>query len=389
MLDYLVFQSVSKQYGAVTAINDVSFSVEQGEILSVVGPSGSGKTTILGVCAGVVAPSAGKVLVNGQNITDLAIEQRNVGVVFQSYALFPHLSVAENVGFSLKTRQHRTDAAEARRRVASMLKLVGLSGFEKRMPRQLSGGQQQRVALARALVYRPSLLLLDEPLGAIDPSLKNQLQEDILRLRDQLGVTVLYVTHDQQEAMNVSDRIAVLRHGRLEQISTARDLYHQPVTAFVATFFGDANLLSGRVTSVDGGIATIDTGAGRFRALRGVACLGEDVLLVVRPESIRVDRADDGGADASNRTSGSVARLTFLGAMTRLVVSIAPGIDLRVDRPSADAGGLLAGQQVSLAWSETETRVVNDTPRLAVVSDEFNKSRSVLPVGTQINQEAR
>ena len=246
----LTFDQVSKSYGAVTALQPTSMSVAPGEFFALLGPSGSGKSTLLGTIAGFVAPSGGRVLVDGTDITGMSPHRRNIGMVFQNYALFPYLTVAQNIAFPLKMR--RLPKSEITPRVDRALEMVRLGGFGPRMPAQLSGGQQQRVALARAAVYDPPLLLMDEPLGALDKNLREEMQEELRQFHHTVGATILYVTHDQQEAASMADRIAIMNHGKAEQIGSPHEVYDQPSNSFVARFLGEANMFRLRQVCADG-----------------------------------------------------------------------------------------------------------------------------------------
>lgn len=388
----VVFDGVSKRYGDVWALKPLFLRVPAGKILSVLGPSGSGKSTLLNLCAGVISPTSGRVLIGGEDVTDTPIERRNIGVVFQSYALFPHLSVLENVAFPLRTKQHRAAHAVARQRAQEMLHLVGLHECEHRKPQELSGGQQQRVALARALVYRPRLLLLDEPLGALDPGLKQQLQDDILRLRDELGITIVYVTHDQHEAMSIADQVAVLRQGRLEQLGSPRAVYDQPLNEFVASFIGEANLVRGNVCHVGMGMMAIDVPAGRIEvSASSGSCVGQEVLLLVRPEAIQVDNTQSAVMHGSNRLSGRVRRVTFLGSFTQVIVEVAPGIEMRINCRGFVDRQMTLGTLVDLCWAASDTHVVGAVaaqPLMAAGSDEIGY-QSLALTSREACEEAR
>ncbi len=311
-----------KVYGDVVALDALSLEVKQGEFVTLLGPSGSGKTTTLMMVAGFEEPTEGTILVSGQPIVGRPPYRRNVGVVFQSYALFPHMTVAGNIAYPLRMRHVPRD--EIARRVADALTLMRLDGLGERYPVQLSGGQQQRVALARALVFEPPLLLMDEPLGALDKRLREDLQLEIKRVHREVGVTVLYVTHDQSEALTLSHRIAIIRDGRLEQYGTAEELYECPATPFVARFVGEATLLEGRVTSVtdEDLLVTLADGTTTFRAARrGPAGPGRRVRVVLRPEKLRlVD-----GATGSNTFGAVVADVTYLGDATKYWVRTRSG----------------------------------------------------------------
>jgi ABC-type Fe3+/spermidine/putrescine transport system ATPase subunit len=354
------FEALSKNYGHVRALAEFSLHVPAGEIIAILGPSGSGKSTLLNICAGLTMPSSGRVWIDGTDITNLPAERRDIGVVFQSYALFPHLSVLENVTFPLRTRRHWTARPEARKQAEEMLARVGLQDYGNRRPTELSGGQQQRVALARALVFRPQLLLLDEPLGAVDPQLKLQLIEDILRLRDELSVTMLYVTHDQQEAMSIADQVAILHQGALQQVGTAQAIYDHPANEFVATFFGAGNLVRGRLDSQSyGGNAVVKTELGTFRIGDGLNTTdGKDVLLLIRPEAISLT-VEVKPTRAINQVAGAVRGIRFLGAFMRVLLEISPGTLWIADCPRSTVGDLLSvGAKVDLSWGISDTHVV-------------------------------
>jgi putative spermidine/putrescine transport system ATP-binding protein len=346
----LALQGLTKRYGSFTAVADVSLRVERGEFLTLLGPSGSGKTTILMCIAGFVAPTAGAILLDGKDITPLPPERRDFGMVFQGYALFPHMTVAENVAFPLRVR--KLSAADREAKVRAALDLVQLQGFAERLPRQLSGGQQQRVALARALVFDPALLLLDEPLSALDKKLRAELQEELKALHRRVGRTFVNVTHDQEEALSLSDRVAILNHGKLIQEGAPAHLYEQPRTRFVADFLGKSNFLQGEVReSVPGGFVI---GAGATRIVQAVAenhrpAHGSRVLLSLRPEKITLMSEQD---EADNIVEGRIAAWSYLGAGFGLNVETPDFGLLRVALPTwrtpiAPRDGLA----VRLGWS--------------------------------------
>src|SRR5262245_16308061 len=299
----LTLDAVSKHFlrdgqSVVTAVRDVSLEVEPGELVTLLGPSGCGKTTTLRIVAGFVEPDAGRVWFDEQNVTDLAVHRRNIGFVFQNYALFPHLTVFENVAYGLRAR--KADERTVRERVIRILALVGLPGYEVRFPNQLSGGEQQRVAVARAVVVEPRLLLFDEPLSNLDAKLRVQMREELSRLQRQLAITTIYVTHDQEEAMAISDRIAVMQAGRIVQVGTASDLYRAPRSAFVAQFIGRVNLLSGHVTRTSPESADVRLWGREIRLpIDGAPATGSTLSLVLRPESIEV--GTEGDSLAGNR----------------------------------------------------------------------------------------
>jgi putative spermidine/putrescine transport system ATP-binding protein len=318
----------------------LDLDVAEGEFLTLLGPSGSGKTTTLMMLAGFEEPSAGEILLDGQVLNRVPPHRRGIGVVFQNYALFPHMTVAQNLAFPLEMR--RMPRAERDARIARALAMVRLDGFADRRPAQLSGGQQQRVALARALIFSPRLVLMDEPLGALDRQLREQLQLEIKALHAELGVTILYVTHDQGEALTMSDRIAVFHQGRIEQIGPPRELYDRPATAFVAGFLGENNLLP--VTVLDGGAPRCRLPGGAEVLASGHAAPG-DALLVIRPERITLDGA------SGNRVPGTVTDTIFLGDQTRLRVALPGGQAVTVKQPHREGERVPSpGDAVSLCF---------------------------------------
>jgi len=347
----LALDGLTKRYGSFTAVDNVSLRVESGEFLTLLGPSGSGKTTILMAVAGFVAPSAGTVLLDGRDITPLPPEKRDFGMVFQGYALFPHMNVAENVGFPLRVRG--LSRADRDAKVRAALDLVQLGQFTDRLPKQLSGGQQQRVALARALVFDPNLLLLDEPLSALDKKLRAELQEELKALHQRVGRTFLNVTHDQEEALSLSDRIAILNHGKLIQAGAPAALYERPATRFVADFLGKSNFLSGTVSEASGAMMVVAAGATRItQALpEGAArpAPGASVLLSLRPEKIAVLGEQD---SADNVVTGTIAGWSYLGAGYSLRVAVPDLGEIRAvlsawRAPIAPRDGLA----IRLGWS--------------------------------------
>jgi putative spermidine/putrescine transport system ATP-binding protein len=327
---FIRFDKVSKSFGTLTVVDGLDLAIAKGELVSMLGPSGSGKTTILMMLAGFEKPTKGAIWVGGRQVDGLPPHRRNMGVVFQSYALFPHMSVAGNVSFPLKMRG--VARVEADRRVKRALDMVQLGALSERRPTQLSGGQQQRVALARALVFEPEVVLMDEPLGSLDKKLREQMQLDIRELHRRLGLTIVFVTHDQTEAVTMSDRIAVVNHGRIEQIGRPAEVYDQPATRFVAEFVGDTNLLTGTVKEMRGGRAVVGMENGSSVSVvagDGVAP-GAQVGLSVRPERIRL------GAGAANTIAGTVSDVVYHGDHLQLVLD-ADGQTLLVktDRSSA------------------------------------------------------
>jgi ABC-type Fe3+/spermidine/putrescine transport system ATPase subunit len=319
-------EDLTKRYGPVLAVDGVSVEIQEGELVSFVGPSGCGKTTLLRMIGGFIRPDAGRVVLDGRDVTGQPPNRRPTAMVFQSYALFPHLSVADNVGYALRVR--RRPRAEIRTRVAELLRLVQLEGLGARRPDQLSGGQQQRVALARALSVRPRVLLLDEPLSNLDANLRVLMREEIKRLQTDLHLTVVYVTHDQEEAMSISDRIAVLQVGRIEQVGPATEIYERPATDFVARFVGMANFLDGEARAADDGTVRVQTALGLVTVRDAAAPLGSDerARLVIRPEAIRLVPADTPG----NAIAGKVTGAAYTGAVVRYTVDVG-GTRLVVD----------------------------------------------------------
>ncbi|WP_342641163.1 ABC transporter ATP-binding protein [Rhodoligotrophos ferricapiens] len=342
-------RSVTKRYGALVAIDHVSLDVAPGEFLSLLGPSGSGKSTILMAIAGFVKPDEGDIVLDGQPITRLSPEKRNFGVVFQGYALFPHMTVAENVGYPLKLRG--IGRADARERVQRVLDLVHLTAFADRQPKQLSGGQQQRVALARALVFEPAVVLLDEPLSALDKKLRAELQFELKALHERLGMTFINVTHDQEEAMTMSDRIVILNEGRVQQVGAPQSLYDAPQTRFVADFLGRANFLTGKVAGREGEILTLREGGEmiRARALHDEP-VDSAAVVALRPERIEVRPQGATSADGLNAITGQVSSAIFSGAHFVFVVRTAFG-DMIAMQPSFGAEqSFAAGDTVILQW---------------------------------------
>jgi spermidine/putrescine ABC transporter ATP-binding subunit len=355
----VTLQEVTRRFGGVTAVEGLSLDVQEGEFVTLLGPSGCGKTTTLRMIAGFVRPSAGRVLMDGEDVTALPPGKRNVGMVFQDYALFPHLTVAENIGFGL--RERRTPAPEIARRVRELLALVRLPGLEHRYPAELSGGQQQRVALARALAYAPRVLLMDEPLGALDLKLREAMQVELHQLQRALQMTTIYVTHDQEEAMSLSDRIAVMADGRAVQVGAPDEIYSRPRTPFVASFVGKINVLEGTVSAVEGRVAVVDLGEARPIRVRTDApvAVGRRVRVAVRPEEIamRPGPAADGAT-----LEGTLDRRRFLGNLSHYFVKTPGGRVLLVEVPGRDEIAK-AGDAVSIAWSpEAANLFADDVP---------------------------
>jgi spermidine/putrescine transport system ATP-binding protein len=356
-------RGVSKRFDSLVAVDDLDLDLASGEFFTLLGPSGCGKTTTLRMIAGFERPTAGEIRIEGEDVAGLPPHRRPTNTVFQSYALFPHLSVEDNVAFGLKRK--RVGKAEIAERVRGELERVGLAGEAKRRPAQLSGGMQQRVALARALVNLPKVLLLDEPLGALDLKLRKELQVELKRIQREVGITFVYVTHDQEEALTMSDRIAVMNRGRVEQVGTPEDVYERPATTFVAGFIGVSNLMPasvsgpGRVRLANGPEVAADT---------GTLGAGEGCHAVVRPEKLRVDLIEDAAVagDGLPRVEGVVESSLYLGTATQIVVSLGDDVRMTVLVPNADEserqrlpGG---GARVALSWEPQHMHVVTASP---------------------------
>jgi spermidine/putrescine transport system ATP-binding protein len=355
---------VTKRFGDFTAVREMDLEIPAGQFFTMLGPSGCGKTTTLRMVAGFEDPSEGRVLLSGEDVTALPAFRRPTNTVFQSYALFPHRNVEQNVAFGLQ--RQKVDKGEIRRRVGEELERVGLSGEAKRRPAQLSGGQQQRVALARALVNRPEVLLLDEPLGALDLKLRKQLQVELKRIQRDVGITFVYVTHDQEEALTMSDRIAVMNRGVVEQVADPETVYERPGTTFVAGFIGVSNLMPGEIVSSNGAGTQMRLDAGpTVKALdSGGVRTGERAHAVVRPEKLELRQA--GASDEGSRPSveGQVESSLYLGTATQMVVKLGDGTRMTVLVPNADAEARrdlpAAGDGARLSWSDENIHIVRE-----------------------------
>jgi spermidine/putrescine transport system ATP-binding protein len=357
-------ERVTKRFGDFTAVREMELDIPRGQFFTMLGPSGCGKTTTLRMVAGFEDPTEGRVLLSGEDVTSLPAFKRPTNTVFQSYALFPHRSVEQNVAFGLQ--RQKVDKDEIRRRVGEELERVGLAGEAKRRPAQLSGGQQQRVALARALVNRPEVLLLDEPLGALDLKLRKQLQVELKRIQRDVGITFVYVTHDQEEALTMSDRIAVMNKGVVEQVADPETVYERPGTTFVAGFIGVSNLMPGEVVSSNGAGTEMRLDAGptvKAQDSGGVQS-GERAHAVVRPEKLVLHQA--GASDDANRPSveGQVESSLYLGTATQMVVRLGDGTRMTVLVPNADAEARrdlpAAGDAARLSWSDENIHIVRE-----------------------------
>ena len=345
----ITIDGVTKRYGAVVAVDHLSVEMEAGEFFALLGPSGCGKTTLMRLIAGFETPDEGRILIDGQDMAQVPPHERPVNMMFQSYALFPHMSVEKNIAFGLV--QAGLSADKIRNRVDELLQLVQLKGFETRKPDQLSGGQRQRVALARALARRPKLVLLDEPLGALDRKLREETQFELMRVQRELGTGFVLVTHDQDEAMVMAQRIAVMRAGRIEQIGTPRSIYEEPITRFVASFIGDVNLLEGEVVSSADGLITLRLSGGDEVKAAGVSVTGAKVALAVRPEHMQLS------------TQGLPARVldsAYRGDMQMIRLQRASGEIMRVARFVADVGAVPPlGSTVHVSFAPQRARVLD------------------------------
>jgi putative spermidine/putrescine transport system ATP-binding protein len=373
----ITLRRLTKRYGDVTAVDGIDLEAEPGEFLTLLGPSGSGKTTTLNMIAGFESVTEGDLRIDGAPVQALPPYKRNIGMVFQHYALFPHMSVSDNVAYPLK--QRKVPKAERRELVDGALQTVGLSGLGHRMPRQLSGGQQQRVALARAMVYSPRVLLMDEPLGALDKKLRDSLQLEIKRIHAELGTTFVYVTHDQDEALVLSDRIAVFNDGRIEQVGTAQDLYDRPESVFVAQFLGESALFHGTAAATGNGCG-LSGPAGLLRAGRGALPEGSPATLVVRPERLRllprtVDRP------AGNVVPGRVAQQIYLGNSRKLMVELGDGARIPVREASGSGSPCGVGDDVWVTFRDEDAAVLAAaSPAAAAGPAEIAEGSELTPV---------
>jgi spermidine/putrescine transport system ATP-binding protein len=367
-------EGVSKQFADTLAVDDLSLEIPRGSFFAMLGPSGCGKTTTLRMIGGFEDPTAGRVFLGGVDVTEHPPFRRDVNTVFQSYALFPHLNVERNVSFGLERRKLGKD--EIRARVGEILELVQLTGLGNRRPSQLSGGQQQRVALARALVNHPRALLLDEPLGALDLRLRRQLQIELKRIQQDVGITFVHVTHDQEEALTMADTIAVMNEGRIEQMGSGEELYERPRTEFVANFLGLSNLIDGTVGSRDGTMATFDAEEGErvfVPSDRFANVNGGPIRIGIRPEKIEIASSDshtESSSASRNIIHGRVTVASYLGTSIQYVVETKTGRELTVIAPNRDGGAVDSigpGRDVSLAWDPAHTFVVKrqETPNAA------------------------
>ena len=349
----VVLERLSKRFADVDAVRELTLEIGDGEFFSLLGPSGCGKTTTLRLIAGFEEPTGGRIFIGDREVTQTPAHKRPVNTVFQSYALFPHLNVGDNVAFGLRFKD--VGKAERRRRVSEALSLVQLEGLERRKPSQLSGGQQQRVALARALILQPAVLLLDEPLGALDARLRRSLQLELKSIQKAVGITFVYVTHDQEEALTMSDRMAVMSDGLVQQLGTPRDVYEAPATGFVADFLGVSNLMPCRME----GERRARFGDAVLVAERGDSGARGDARLTIRPERIRLEPA---GTDGVNRLPGRVARVVYLGSVTQVFVEVAGDRTLQVSAGAADGPPPEEGSEVTVHLPPDALRILADEP---------------------------
>lgn len=335
-----------------SVLKGISLTIDKGEFITLLGSSGCGKTTTLRIVAGLEMPDSGKVFLEGKDVTELAPEERDVNTVFQNYALFPHMNVADNIGYGLKLK--KVPKAEIRKKVTEMLELVQLPGFEKRKPSELSGGQKQRVAIARSLVNNPRVLLLDEPLGALDLQLRRAMQIELKKLQKKLGITFIYITHDQEEAINMSDRIAVMNNGKFEQIGTPDEIYNHPKTSYVATFVGNSNILKGTAESSEENIVNIKVSGGTVPVFNDGPTVkeGEGVTLAVRSENIHLDETGVRGLPAE------VVEKSFAGGMLRVVLKLQDDTEIIASRYGIDAG-VQPGQKVGCSFAAEDAVLVD------------------------------
>ena len=356
----LRLENLTKRFGSVTAVDGINLDVPAGSFMALLGPSGCGKTTTLRMVAGLEEPTAGRILIGDRDITTLKPYRRPVNTVFQNYALFPHLDVFENIAFGLR----RTGESEIKKRVSDMLDLVQLSGYEKRKPSQISGGQAQRVALARALINRPKMLLLDEPLGALDLKLRREMQLTLKRIQTEVGITFLHVTHDQEEAMTMADTIAVMNAGHVEQLGSPVELYERPSTVFVANFLGQSNLITGRLAGHSGGNSIVKAGGTTLVIPSVAGPAGDEVQLGVRPEKLVLE-AESGSPidDTRNSVSGVVNDVSFTGVSTQYLVETSWGQELTVFAQNRGDQPFATGAKVRATWRPESTFVIGSAPQ--------------------------
>ncbi|NYD57598.1 putative spermidine/putrescine transport system ATP-binding protein [Nocardioides marinisabuli] len=348
-------RGVSRHFGDVVALDHVDLDIASGEFMTLLGASGSGKSTMLSLIAGFDDPTSGVVEVNGRALNGVPPHKRDIGMVFQNYALFPHMSVADNIAFSLK--QRKVPKREITQRVGEALEVVELGGLGRRRPAALSGGQRQRVALARAIVFRPQILLMDEPLAALDKRLREQLQIELKRIHAELGITFVFVTHDQEEALAMSDRIALVHGGRIEQLGSVEEIYERPRTAYAADFIGESNLFEGTLVQ-QAGDCRVRTADGDLRAAAGHGRAGQDGALLVRPEKLQVCAAGDQPGSGKDVVAATVETVTYLGSATRVDARTASGRHVVARVPAELAGRLRPAESISICWEPRDAWLI-------------------------------
>lgn len=361
MEDYLEIASVTKHYKKFKAVDNVSLTVNKGEFLTILGPSGSGKTSLLKLIAGFEEPSSGSIRLDNQDITSKKAYERNIGMLFQNYALFPHMTVFENIAYPLRLR--KLPKQELQQKVQDVLKVVHLQEYASRYPKQLSGGQQQRVALARAIVFNPPLLLLDEPLGALDKHLRQQMQLEIKHIQINLGITAISVTHDQEEALTMSDRVCVMNHGGIEQVDTPQNLYMFPKNRFIAEFIGEINLLKGRLVGSEPGYVKIQLLNGRVITVKadgvGDQWKHKPLLVALRPENLQL--ASEIG-QFPNRIEGKVVEVIYLGDAIKVKVATEAAEEITVKIPSILSHSIMIGKEIRFGWNVADATLIPDEP---------------------------
>ncbi len=361
-LPILSIKGLSKDFGEGLVLDNVDLDVERGEFLTLLGPSGCGKTTTLRIIAGLESPTSGKVYLEGTDVTGFPPEKRQVNTVFQNYALFPHMNVAQNIAYGLRLRG--VSKAEQKKRVDAALELVRLPGYQKRMPTQLSGGQRQRVAIARSVVLEPKVLLLDEPLGALDLKLRQEMQQELKRLQKQLGITFVYITHDQEEALNMSSRIVIMRGGKLEQIGTPEDVYERPRTLFAAGFIGQSNLVRGTVVSADDNEIVLESGGVRLPALSSEwfkPKTGDSAALCLRPQRVRYAHEPVKGMSIK----GVIESKEYSGGMQHTRIRLSDGLSLNAVTQNTTLDHYEVGSEVYVGWEKEHAPFVPDDPKEA------------------------
>jgi len=348
-------ESIVKRYGNVAAVDHIDLEVSPGEFLTLLGPSGSGKTTTLKIIAGLEYPTEGQVYIDQSSVLNKPPFKRDLGMVFQNYALFPHLNVFDNIAFPLKMRSFPKDTI--RKKVSGILDAVQLKGFESRFPRQLSGGQQQRIALARAMVYEPSVLLMDEPLGALDKKLREEMQLEVKQIQERIKITTIYVTHDQSEALTMSDRIALMNKGKIEQIGSPQDLYERPTNRFVADFIGESNFIEGNVSGIQGRTAEMTSTKDTFVRINNAADLqmGQSVTLAIRPEKIRINQS---ASESANTFPGTIESVVYLGEIVKYIIALGSGEILAAKSTNVTGGYLKKGDKIEISWKVEDCLIV-------------------------------